>query len=214
MYNLQRQAQRLDDLETRLLNEGKYRRDDIFKLREKVEKLESFLKANTSAVENKNGASDNENNLDNEDSQTDNDVVENISRMFTSLFNGLKSEKVLNARARREVAEIGAILASLQHDTKTSIDNMEILKSGINRVENLTLETMTRNMEMISQSEKIPHLTADVNDVKTLLDNYVRNASRPKSCYDLLRRGHTTSGLYTVYPGTWTDGIQVCSLIL
>ena len=36
MYDIQRQAQRPDYLEIKLLNEGKHRRADIFELREKL----------------------------------------------------------------------------------------------------------------------------------------------------------------------------------
>ena len=55
----------------------------------------------------------------------------------------------------------------------------------------------------------MPQMTDAINEVKSLLNNYMQSVSRPKSCSELLQRDHTTSGLYKVYPGTWTEGIQV-----
>ena len=63
----------------------------------------------------------------------------------------------------------------------------------------------------MSITQKVPQLTDGVKDVKTLLDNYIQNVSRPRTGSELLRRGHTTFGLYKAYSGMWTEGIQVCS---
>ena len=213
MYDLQRQSQRLDDLEIELLNEGKHRRADIFELREKVEKLESFLKSN-SVGEYTPGTTGQENKSENDLTPLGSKFLRECPSMYQSLLTGFKVEKALNVRARRHMTEIDAALTSLQQNTRTAVtDNMEILKVGITRVENTSSEILTNTRQLASHTEKLPQLTDGVEKVKTLLDNYIQNVSRPRSCSELLQRGHTSSGLYKVYPGTWTEGIQVCSLL-
>ena len=207
MYDLQRQAQRLDDVEMKLLNERKHRRADIIELRDKVVKLESFVKSNN-VGEHTSGTSRRENKSANDHTPLGSKFLEEFPSMYQSLLRGYKVEKALNVRTRRHMSAIDAALTSLQQNTRTAmIDNMEILKVGLTRVENTSSEILTYTRQLDSQTEKIPQLTDGVEEVKTLLDNYIQNVSRPRSCSELLRRGHVTSGLYKVYPGTWTEGI-------
>ena len=63
--------------------------------------------------------------------------------MYQSLLRGFKVEKDLNVRTRRHMTEIDAALTSLQQNTRTTVNNMEILKFGLNRIENTFSEIVS-----------------------------------------------------------------------
>ena len=209
MYDLQRQAQRLDDLEIKLLIEGKHRRADIFELRAKVAKLD-FFQNSYRDVEDRPESLEHEKQSDSGNTHSDSDSLEIFHNLYQNFIKGFKVEKALNARTRRHITEIGNELISLKDDKEKHGEKFEQVKSILNRIDSATNETAAINKALINQIQKMPQITDAINEVGTLLDNYMQSVSRPKSCSELLRRGHTNSGLYKVYPGTWTEGIQVC----
>ena len=140
MYDLQRQAQRLDELEIK----GKHRRADIFELRAKVAKLETFQNSYRD-VEDRPESLENDKQSDSGNTPSDCDSLEIFPNLYQNLMKGFKVEKALNVRTRRHITEIDNELNYLKDDKGKLREDFGQIKNMLNRIDIATNETAAGN---------------------------------------------------------------------
>ena len=208
-YDLQRLTQRVDDLELKLLREGQYRRADLSELRDTIKKLEATLPQEFGAG---NGANENDTERlsSNEVSMEDSLLkISAYSQHLKHLTTGFQTEKELNKRNRRHVAEIEKVLDSLEGNTVVVSDDLAKVLTLIKNIETVTNENADDINGISGYANLIPSLMEGIKNIKESINTHRQDLSRPKSCLELFKRGHVTSGLYKVYPGTWTQPVEV-----
>ena len=214
-YNIERQAQRIDDLEIKVLREGHQRRTDIYNLRKIVEKLEMHL--NDHEVE-----FGNHNDPRNTTKETCNDTnraatcesFKRLSDFLGYLKKGFQNEKAISARTRRSVALIDNAIDSLEDNTENLNLNIEKINGLLEHVADTVNESVGSMKYLMDEFSTFRLVMDRIDLIKDTLNIHQIAVSRPKSCLQLLQRGHNTSGLYKVYPGTWTKAIEVnCCIV-
>ena len=188
-----RQAQRIDELEIKLIRDRKHVRQDLFNLRLTVMEIEKLLNVTLGEALNH----------DDEPSTDDTNTVEEAVKLCTErieyLKNGFRKEKFLNARTRRSVEKLNTALEFLhQHADRTEKETKDM---------NVVLERFSHTMD--TSVNTLGLLQEIVTNVKDVVNEDKLDRVRPKSCLELLQRGHDVSGLYHIYPGTWTKAIEV-----
>ena len=218
-YNIERQAQRIDDLEFKLLTEGHQRRADIFDLRKIIETLEMRLNDLEGEFENH---SDPRNTTKktlvmtckNTHRAATCESFKRLSVFLGYLKKGFQDEKAISARTRRSVAMIGSAIDSLEDNTEIISMNIERINGLLEHVSNTVNESRDSLKYLTDEFRIFPHVMDQIVTIKDTLNILQEAVSRPKSCLQLLQRGHTTSGLYKIYPGTWTETIKVnCCIV-
>ena len=187
------QAQRIDELEIKLIRDRKHVREDLFNLRRTVMEIEKLL----------NGTLGEALNHDDEPSTDDTNTVEEADKLCTERFeylkNGFRKEKFLNVRTRRSVEKLNTALEFLQQHAGRTGKETKDMKVVLEHISH-TMDTSMNTLELLQDI---------VTNVKDVVNEDKLDRVRPKSCLELLQRGHVVSGLYHIYPGTWTKSIEV-----
>ena len=212
-YDLQRLTERVDNLELKLLREGQYRRADLSELRDTIKKLEATLH---DLIPQEFGAGNGANENDTERvSSNEVSMEDSLRKIFAfsqhlkHLTTGFQTEKELNKRNRRHVAEIEKVLDSLEGSIVVVADELAKVLALIKNITTVTNENASDINEISGYANLIPSLMEGIENIKESINIHRQDLSRPKSCLELYERGHVTSGLYKVYPGTWTQPVEV-----
>ena len=206
-YQTQRVMQRIDEMEQKLLAEGIHRREDIYNVHLAVSRVEERLNDTLGNLVTNSMSSDNFSVAG--QYIFDKDILDNLSVAIAKLKTGLQNETVLNERVRRHISDIDDIITSLYDNTleisgdvKTGLNKLGKLLGKVKLVE-LILDDMTNNNSNISA------IFDEIRGIKEELAYCSPYVVRPKSCLELLKTGHSKSGIYDVYPFSTTVPVKV-----
>ena len=192
-HSLLSQAQRIDELEIKFIRDRKHVWEDIFNLSSAVRKIENQLNSTPGEMLNHDEKPSTNYTI------TGDEAAKLCTERFEYLKNDFRKEKFLNIRTRRSVEKLNTALEFLQQHadrTEKETEDMNVVLEHISH----TMDTSVNTLGLLQEI---------VTNVKDVVNEDKLDRVRPKSCLELLQRGLDVSGLYHIYPGTWTKSIEV-----
>ena len=203
----QRLKQRVDNLELRILTENVQTREEIYNLGHSLERIEERL--NESLAGSNGHVSSNylkhpEETLLTLMKEKEEHVFE-ITEKFRLLNKGLRDEKVLNSRVRRHLSQIDGMMNELHDKSEETASNIRIVLSKLDK-QNDDIADLNDKLRRLSDANNIiGQLQEDVRNIENLLRSAGEEPAKPKTCLELLKTGHRSSGVYEVYPGVFPE---------
>ena len=192
-----RLKQRLETLELKFLTESVHMRNEINNLEDALDRIE--VRFNESNVEGPSGIDiariGNEYWMDEKESQ-----INEISDKLRILGKGFSDEKMLNSRLRRHLSDsentindLHAALKEIHGGILAVLTKLENKHGDIDDIRDALIK-------ISEDSDSVLQMTENVNLIKGMLESANEEEDRPRSCLQLLQNGHTSSGIYNVYP--------------
>lgn len=183
-YELQRLSERIDEMDLKIVREGKHTREDVHKLQEAVERIEDRLNVTF---------------LDAEHilSQLPLGQINRLGTRVDALKDSLDDETDLGSKSRRHVLEIDVLIDTLLDQNHRISTDLSYIISDVDRLTEKikglkkTVEDLSSNTCRITQTEQ-----------ETEDQSYI-------SCLEALKDGQTNSGVYTIQPDSSEDPVEV-----
>ena len=203
----QRLKQRVDSLELRFLTENVQTREEIYNLGQALERIEERLNESLTGSNGhvpSNYLKHPEETLLKLVTEKEEHVLE-ITEKFRLLNKGLRDEKVLNSRVRRHLSQIDGMMNELHDKTEEAASNIRTVLSKLDK-QNDDIADLNDKLRRLSDANNIfGQLQEDVRNIENLLRSADEEPAKPKSCLELLKTGHRSSGVYEVYPGVFQE---------